>query len=287
MKKKKGPTAFVSGAIAGWCESFCTMPFDTLKTQMQITEKKISLVACGKNIYQHKGFRGFYYGLPAVMTQVSMKAGIRFTAFETYKPIIRSAGVNTDRIVNWIAGTGAGITEALVWVTPTERLKVIRNNEITSSNSRYTTLAQTAKVIVKEQGPMGLYVGAMPTAARAGICVGLRFMIYHDIVKLVTNGHPDDITTLQSLASGFLTGCTSTCVSMPLDVAKSRIQKQGLEKKYNGVLDTLLKTARNEGFTALYKGIPARMLKIGCGQAITFCIYGKVSKIVSSAMGKN
>ena len=45
-----------------------------------------------------------------------MKAGIRFTAFETYKPIIRSVGVDTDRIVNWMAGTGAGITEALVWV---------------------------------------------------------------------------------------------------------------------------------------------------------------------------
>merc|ERR1740124_1859357 len=244
------------------------------------------MIGTAKNIHAHKGFRGFYYGLPAVMTQVSMKAGIRFTAFETYRPIVRKFTKN-ESIVNWLSGTGAGITEAALWVTPTERLKVIRNNEIQSANPRYTTLLQTFRIIIKEQGPQGLWVGCVPTANRAGLCVGLRFMIYHRIVDFVTGGKPDEMPFLHSVLSGFITGCTSTCISNPLDVLKSRIQRQGVEKEYTGIVDALRKTVRHEGFRALYKGLPARVSKIGCGQAITFSIYGHISLAIRKVLHVN
>ena len=40
-------------------------------------------------------------------------------------------------MINLGAGLGAGMTEALVWTAPTERLKVLKQNDINSKVPKY------------------------------------------------------------------------------------------------------------------------------------------------------
>eukprot|EP00657_Telonema_sp_P-1_P008520 TRINITY_DN29860_c0_g1_i1.p1 TRINITY_DN29860_c0_g1~~TRINITY_DN29860_c0_g1_i1.p1 ORF type:complete len:112 (-),score=49.31 TRINITY_DN29860_c0_g1_i1:3-338(-) len=74
-----------AGAMAGGTEICITMPLDTVKTYMQINKGLPNMAAAGRDIFAQKGMAGFYFGLPAMMLQVSCKAGIRFLAFEQLK----------------------------------------------------------------------------------------------------------------------------------------------------------------------------------------------------------
>ena len=50
----------------------------------------------------------------------------------------------------------------------------------------------------------------------------------------------------------------ATCVKMPFDVAKSRLQNQpATESRYVSTLQTICLAAREEGLLALYKGAPS------------------------------
>ena len=53
----------------------------------------------------------------------SLKAGIRFVAFDTYKTLLEDAEGNISGPRTVIAGFGAGITESLLAVTPFESIK--------------------------------------------------------------------------------------------------------------------------------------------------------------------
>merc|ERR1719265_8000 len=127
--------------------------------------------------------------------------------------------------LNFLSGVGAGVVESAVWVTPTERLKVLRQAEIDAVNPKYNGLVGGVKTVLKEQGPRGLFVGFVPTAARNGAAVGIRFMLYDDIKRLICGDKK--ATPFQSLAAGCATGTISSLLNQPIDTAKSRIQSQG------------------------------------------------------------
>jgi len=263
--------AFIAGALAGWCEACATMPLDSVKTQLQLSNQRNSFFRVASDIHALKGVRGFYYGLPAVMTQVSMKAGIRFSAFERCKSALH--GYASEGVVHWISGTLAGITEAVIWVTPTDRLKVLRNNEIRNPQPRFTTLRQSFTSVIREQGMTGLFVGCVPTAARNGTSVGLRFFVVQKILHVLTGGKGEP-KTWQRLFAGFFAGSTVICITIPFDVLKSRMQKR---TDFPSLRVVFQDTLKHEGARAFYKGLSAACLKIGTGQAIIFAVYGKIN----------
>jgi len=255
---------------------------------MQISKKNISIIGMSKEIIQQKGVRGLYYGLPAMLMQVSAKAAIRFFCFESYKAFLtENMPGRPESLLNLLSGLGAGVTESLVWVAPTERLKVLRMTDINNPTPKYNTLIGGLRTVVAEQGVRGIFTGFTPTAMRQGTSVAIRFMVYDDAKRLLTGGHPENINTIQQLGAGFLSGCCSTCFNQPLDVVKTRIQSQGPGGRFTGTFNCLSLTFREEGFLALYKGILPRILKVGSGQAITFCIYDQVSAVLTKAFSQN
>ena len=75
------------------------------------------------------------------------------------------------------------------------------------------------------------------------------------------------------------------CANCPLDVVKTRLQKQvvkpGQAPKYTGILQAIPLIAREEGPRALWKGLSPRLMRIMPGQAITFAVYERVSKMIN------
>jgi solute carrier family 25 citrate transporter 1 len=90
----------------------------------------------------------------------------------------------------------------------------------------------------------------------------------------------------QSLLIGGFSGGMGPLVNNPLDVVKTRMQKQvvhpGKQPKYTGLLQACTLIAKEEGPLALWKGITPRLMRIMPGQAITFMTY----EFVSSRMHK-
>lgn len=288
-EKKKSPfLSGVAGGIAGICEIMVTMPLDTIKTQMQLQVGKSpqapSMISTTKTILSGpRGFGGLYAGMSAMVVQVSCKAGIRFTAQTQLKlSLDNTLGPNGSKMlnpvmVNFLSGIGAGIVEAAVWVTPTERLKMLRQAELSSgSTAAAPGFRQSIVLLYNQQGFGGFFVGLVPTALRQGVAMGIRFALYGESKKVIKTVNENVLNSaitpsLQLLTAGMVTGVVSSLVNQPIDTAKSRIQAAAKgEKAYSGTFDCLKKMYQNGGIKAWYAGCGPRVLRLTIGQGIIF-----------------
>mmetsp|Transcript_31107 Transcript_31107/g.49819 ORF Transcript_31107/g.49819 Transcript_31107/m.49819 type:complete len:258 (+) Transcript_31107:2889-3662(+) len=247
----------------GCVEAAVTMPFEVIKTRQQIGAKRypgvLGITKTMKDaIGQAGGVRGLYSGLGIAMGQTSGKVGIRFF---TYRRLSQVAGENAS--YKAIAGCLAGATEALVWITPTERMKILR---IKNPNK---PLKEFAKSIAVE-GPRSLWVGALPTVVRNSASVGFRFFMYEKIIGVCNHN---------AALGGALVGATSTVLNNPLDVVKSEMQARQGNNRFNSVRACITETIATKGLWHLFTaGLSARILKITIGQATIFWVVDCVSK---------
>lgn len=173
------------------------------------------------------------------------------------------------------------------------------------THMKYKNVVQTAALVVKEEGLGALYKGVVPTMLRQGCNQAVNFTAYNwskkrvlawkreraavaaveeDGGNVVTTESSSEITLdhWQSLLLGGLSGGMGPLVNNPLDVVKTRMQKQvirpGTEPKYKSLMQSCVVIAREEGTLALWKGITPRLMRIMPGQAITFMTYEAVSK---------
>lgn len=276
--KRHGAVSALAGFFSGATEAAVTMPFDTVKTYCQVQRTGLTPIGAAKDIFRLKGFGGYYFGLPAVLVQVAGKGAIRFSSYEQYKRGLQVAGAPSFSI-DFVAGLGAGFTEAFLWTTPTERLKVLRQNDIRSGLNRYASLPSAVKTVATEHGIRGLYAGIGACGLRQASGVGVRFAVYGRVKELLTTNPPQ---LWQSALAGGITGCASTAMNHPIDVIKTRIEAQDGPgaKEYTSTPQAFRKILSQDGWKALYKGISPRMIKISLGQAITFTAYEKYGDLI-------
>ena len=70
-----------------------------------------------------RGFRGLYSGCSAVVIGNAVKAGVRFLTYDQLKVLLRDDEGKLTAPRSLAAGLGAGVTEALIAVTPSETIK--------------------------------------------------------------------------------------------------------------------------------------------------------------------
>jgi solute carrier family 25 citrate transporter 1 len=248
-----------------------------------------------KRIVQREGFFALYKGLTAVYTGIVPKMAIRFVSFEQYKDLLADyTPLGRSTSATFTAGLASGLTEAILVVTPAEVCKIRMQGQYHSmmdpaqqAHRKYKNVFQTAVVITREEGIGALYKGVVPTMLRQGCNQAVNFTAYNLIKKKVMERQgSSEIASWQSLVIGGFSGGMGPLVNNPLDVVKTRLQKQvvheGKAPKYTGLIQACLLIAKEEGPLALWKGITPRLLRIMPGQAITFMTY----EAVSSQMNK-
>lgn len=183
------------------------------------------------------------------------------------------------------AGFAAGITEALVIVTPFEVVKIRLQQQrgLKPENMKYRGPVHAAGLIIKEEGMLGLWAGAAPTIMRNGTNQMCLFWAKNNLDRIYwgkEEGDGGQLTMVQSMTSGFSAACLGPVATGPFDVIKTRLMAQ--EKgdgpvRYKGLLDALLKIPREEGIRALYRGLLPRLLRIPPGQAIVWAVSDQIT----------
>ena len=271
-----------------------------------------------RRIIQREGPFALYKGLTAVYTGIVPKMAIRFVSFEYYRDAMggwynrfflnaspgeyAAAPFSIPPQVTFLAGLLSGLTEAILVVTPAEVCKIRMQAQYHSlmdpsqkTHMKYKNVVQTAALVVREEGLGALYKGVVPTMLRQGCNQAVNFTAYNWSKKkilawkkerAVENGNGTGgefaLDHWQSLVLGGLSGGMGPMVNNPLDVVKTRMQKQvirpGVEPKYKSLVQSCVVIAKEEGTLALWKGITPRLMRIMPGQAITFMTYEAVSK---------
>ncbi|XP_034941694.1 mitochondrial 2-oxodicarboxylate carrier isoform X2 [Chelonus insularis] len=268
-----------AGGSAGFVEVCMMHPMDIIKTRFQLQVKTTEnnpmyytgMRDCMRKIYLTEGLAAFWKGiLPPIIAETPKRA-LKFFTFEQYKKIF-SHGLSSPTPVTFaLAGFCAGITEGIV-VNPFEVVKVRLQSNRTQMKYSPSTLTVT-KEIIQESGFTGFNKGLSATALRNAIFNSCYFGFYHSVKSLIPVNKDPWIEFLTKVSLGFMAGTLASCLNIPFDVVKSRIQGPQGSMYYKGTLNTLGIVYRQEGLTALYKGLLPKILRLGPGGAIMLVVY--------------
>ncbi|KAG7365713.1 mitochondrial carrier protein [Nitzschia inconspicua] len=282
--KTKNPlTAMTAGCIAGGVEATAVWPMEYIKTQLQLQSKvKVGgtplpyngMVSGLTYTVRTTGFFSLYRGLAPTLLGSIPKAGIRFGLNSVIKDALRDKDGKLTPGKNFLAGLGAGVSEAIIIVAPVETVK-------TKCIELNMPFLKGLKHIVSTEGIGGVYQGAFATALKQGSNQGLRFMWFNEYKNYVTDDGAKPMTPILGLLGGMSAGCFSTLGNNPFDVVKTRMQGTKASQ-YTSTLDCFQQILAKEGVSALYAGVVPRLGRVVPGQGIIFMSFETIQSTLET-----
>ncbi|KAF8665365.1 hypothetical protein AX16_000384 [Volvariella volvacea WC 439] len=274
---------FGLGGIAGAFGATIVYPIDMVKTRMQNQRSTVvgqllykNSLDCARKILRNEGFLGFYRGLGPQLVGVAPEKAIKLTVNDIVRA--RAMDPDTGRIsLFWelFAGGAAGGCQ-VVFTNPLEIVKIRLQVQGEAAQAE-SAVRKGAVHIVRQLGILGLYKGASACLLRDIPFSAIYFPAYAHLKKdLFQEGYNGkQLSFLETLASAAIAGMPAAYLTTPADVVKTRLQveaKKG-QTHYKGLRDAFVKIYREEGFKALYKGGPARVIRSSPQFGFTLLAY--------------
>ncbi|KAH1302415.1 hypothetical protein KXX11_002953 [Aspergillus fumigatus] len=284
--------SIIAGSSAGAVEigKFTVIGIAFAKTRSQLNRrlpdaKKLPWPPFGKQ---------WYAGCTTLIIGNSLKAGIRFVAFDTFKSLLQDENGNISGPRTVIAGFGAGFTESLLAVTPFESIKtqlfVVTSIEYPTPSSNYLGhkllpgiddrkspnprmrgFLHGSKIIFQERGLRGFFQGFVPTTARQAANSATRFSSY-TMLKQLAQGYVapgEKLGTASTFALGGIAGLITVYVTQPLDTVKTSFV-------------CAARIFKDEGLLTFWSGAVPRLARLIMSGGIVFTMYEKTMEALDA-----
>lgn len=144
--------------------------------------------------------------------------------------------------------------------------------------------------MVRTDGFSSIYKGLDAAVGRQMVYGTARIGLHRtfsDMLVEKNEGRPLSfaVKTLCGMASGSI----AVCIGTPFDIALVRLQADGMAEKadrrnYKNVLDALIRTSKEEGVGALYKGLFPNILRGMSMNVGMLACYDQAKELVASAL---
>ncbi|XP_020521472.1 S-adenosylmethionine carrier 1, chloroplastic/mitochondrial isoform X2 [Amborella trichopoda] len=259
----------IAGGTAGVVVETALYPIDTIKTRLQAAQ------GGGKIILQ-----GLYSGLAGNLAGVLPASAIFVGVYEpTKQKLLKIFPENLNAFAHLTAGAIGGAASSLVRV-PTEVVKQ------RMQTGQFASAPSAVRLIVANEGFKGLYAGYGSFLLRDIPFDAIQFCIYEQLrigYKIVARR---DLYDPENALIGAFAGALTGAMTTPLDVIKTRLMVQGSTNQYKGIFDCIQTIVKEEGPSALLKGIGPRVLWIGIGGSIFFGVLERTKLILSQRDAK-
>ena len=156
-----------------------------------------------------------------------------------------------------LAGCGAlsGIITK-TGVAPLERVKLLYQVQGLYGTTQYTSVGQSLRKILAEDGARGFYYGNGANIARILPAYSLKFM-FNDTYKTAFLREGQQVSQMgfgQLLGAGMLAGFSQATITYPLETIRTRLSLDSAMGRQTGIMDCAIRTIRKEGVRALYSG---------------------------------
>lgn len=282
--------SFVQGGFAGAFGATIVYPIDLVKTRMQNQRSTVvgqllykNSIDCAQKILRNEGLRGFYRGLGPQLVGVAPEKAIKLTVNDLIRS--RTTDPETGRIkLGWelVAGGAAGGCQ-VIFTNPLEIVK-IRLQIQGEAAKMEGAIPKGAIHIIRQLGVLGLYKGASACLLRDIPFSAIYFPAYghlkKDVFREGYNGK--QLSFLETLAAAGIAGMPAAYLTTPADVVKTRLQVEARKGQthYRGLTDAFVKIYREEGFRALFKGGPARVLRSSPQFGFTLLAYEQLKTLL-------
>lgn len=190
-------------------------------------------------------------------------------------------------LVHAISGSVGGISAITVFY-PLNKLRL--DQQVDKSSKKQANIFFALKQMVEEQGVQALFQGWVSTVVSLGVSNFVYFYTYNAFKvawqkQLKRSGQDPSIDPLRNLVIASVSGVINVLLTLPLWVVGTRLTtqpKHGKDGKetgetYNGIIDALVKIARKEGVTALWKSLGPSLMLVS-NPAIQFVVYEQLKK---------
>lgn len=274
---------FALGSIAGAVGATAVYPIDLVKTRLQ--NQRTGMVGelmyknsfdCFKKVIRHEGFRGLYRGLPPQLVGVAPEKAIKLTMND----LVRDKAIRPDgSIALWaelLAGGIAGGSQVM-FTNPLEIVKI----RLQVAGEIVGRTRVSAISVIRELGFLGLYKGSRACFLRDIPFSAIYFPAYAHMKKYFAdeNGY---VSPGYLLLAATIAGAPAASSTTPADVIKTRLQvvaRKG-QTTYTGVIDCARKIYAEEGFSAFWKGAPARVFRSSPQFGVTLLTYELLQRLL-------
>lgn len=283
----------INGGIAGIVGVSCVFPLDLVKTRLQNQQigpngerMYKSMFDCFKKTYRAEGYFGMYRGSAVNILLITPEKAIKLAANDYFRNQLKTADGKLPYSRQMAAGGLAGFCQIII-TTPMELLKIqMQDAGRVAAQAREAgktvpkiSATQLTVQLLREKGIFGLYKGIGATMLRDVTFSVIYFPLFatlNDLGPRRKDGSGEAVFWC-SLLSGIAAGSVAALSVNPLDVVKTRLQalkKAEGEVQFNGIIDGFVKTFKNEGITAFFKGGLCRVIVIaplfGIAQTVYF-----------------
>ncbi|XP_057289624.1 mitochondrial adenyl nucleotide antiporter SLC25A24-B-like [Hydractinia symbiolongicarpus] len=183
---------FIAGSAAGICSQTSIYPMEVLKTRLALgkTGQYSGLVDCARKVFKQDGVRVFYRGLTPGLIGVIPYAGIDLCVYETLKVKWLNRHIEkTDPgvLVLLFCGTVSSTCGQLASY-PLALIRTKLQAQTTDPNFRglrANGMRDMFKLIVEENGYLGLYRGLLPNFLKVAPAVSISYVVYEYMRKLL------------------------------------------------------------------------------------------------------
>lgn len=159
---------------------------------------------------------------------------------------------------------------------------------------KYKSTLKAFRTLLREEGVFrGVYGGYSPAALGSFPSTMTFFLVYESSKRLMINDMklPEPVA---HFTSGFLGDLASSFIYVPSEVLKTRLQLQGRYNNpyfnsgynYKGMIDATKTIYRNEGFSALFYGYKATLIRDLPFSALQFAFYEKLHTMAQTYVGQ-
>ncbi|KAG4125375.1 hypothetical protein ERO13_D10G091500v2 [Gossypium hirsutum] len=182
------------------------------------------------------------------------------------------------------AGAVAGFaTVAAMYPLDIVRTRFQVNDGRVTNFPAYKNTAHAIFTITRLEGLKGLYAGFLPAVLGSTVSWGLYFFFYGRAKQRYSKNREEKLSSGHHLASAAEAGALVSLCTNPIWLIKTRLQLQNplhQSRRYSGIYDALRTILREEGWTALYKGLgPGLLMQVSHG-AIQFTAYEELRRIM-------
>jgi len=268
---------------------------DTAKVRLQLqttpagqTPKYRGMIGTVATVAREEGPKALWKGLePGIHRQV-LFGGLRIGLYDPMKRLIVGKDHVGDIPLHLKIGSGLATGALAICIaSPTDLVKVRMQAEgklPPGATKKYPSAFKAYGIIARNDGVGSLWTGLGPNMARNAIINAAELASYDQIKQVLigTGYFKDNVVT--HLAAGLGAGFFAVCIGSPVDVVKSRIMgdTKGL---YTGVVDCFIKTFRNDGLTAFYKGFIPNFGRLGSWNVAMFLVLEQAKAFVSARRG--
>ena len=273
--------SIVAGSTAGAVEIAITYPFEFAKTRSQLNQR---LPNSKKLPWPKFPSKEWYAGCTTLIIGNSIKAGVRFVAFDQYKSLLADEEGKLSGPRTVLAGFGAGITESLLAVTPFESIKTQLIDDRKRPQPRMNGFLHGSALIAREQGIRGFFKGFVPTTARQAANSAMRFSVYTWLKQMAESytSPGEKLGIVSTFGLGAIAGAVTVYSTQPIDTVKTRMQSLEARKLYKNSIQCGWSVLKNEGVLTLWSGATPRLGRLVLSGGIVFAMYERTIQLLDT-----